>query len=206
MLDDARHEIVGMQLEEAKADLAKIAGRLTLLARLRYLETLLTPRANDNGVAGILSAPHRREIRSHVVRTRRGSSTKSKRKFRICRPLVECRIWLRGPGNGGCEQRTQRRASNSRWVGISSRLSGAQACGPSYWPYRSSSRANYSLVLEAASLVCSRVSATRRRVDASLFENNPIFGADPISDYFGLFVWASSSDVASRALSNFKGA
>jgi hypothetical protein len=38
-----------------------------------------------------------------------------------------------------------------------------------------------------------------------LYFKNPIFGAYFINDYFGLFVWASSSDVASRTLSDFKG-
>jgi hypothetical protein len=38
-----------------------------------------------------------------------------------------------------------------------------------------------------------------------LYVKNPIFGANLISDYFGLLVWATGSDVASRTLSNFKG-
>lgn len=37
-----------------------------------------------------------------------------------------------------------------------------------------------------------------------LYLKNAIFGADPFSDYFGLLIWAMSSDVASRTLSGLK--
>ena len=37
-----------------------------------------------------------------------------------------------------------------------------------------------------------------------LYLKNATFGSNPFSDYFGLFVWAISSDVASRSLSNLK--
>jgi len=38
-----------------------------------------------------------------------------------------------------------------------------------------------------------------------LYAKNPIFGADIVSDNFGLLVWATGSDIASRTLSNWKG-
>jgi hypothetical protein len=39
-----------------------------------------------------------------------------------------------------------------------------------------------------------------------LYLKNPTFGADIFGDYFGLLVWALSSDVASRTLSGLKSA
>jgi hypothetical protein len=37
-----------------------------------------------------------------------------------------------------------------------------------------------------------------------LYLKNVTFGSDPFSDYFGLLVWAMSSDVASRTLASLK--
>ena len=37
-----------------------------------------------------------------------------------------------------------------------------------------------------------------------LYLKNPLFGSDPFSDYFGIVVWAMSSDVASRTLTTLK--
>ena len=54
MIDQARQAIEEMRLEQAKADIQTIGNRLNLLARLRFLEGLLTPRVGDPGVAAIL--------------------------------------------------------------------------------------------------------------------------------------------------------
>lgn len=37
-----------------------------------------------------------------------------------------------------------------------------------------------------------------------LYVKNVVFGASPVSDYFGLIVWAMSADVASRTISTLK--
>jgi hypothetical protein len=37
-----------------------------------------------------------------------------------------------------------------------------------------------------------------------LYLKNATFGSDPFSDYFGILIWAMSSDVASRSLSSLK--
>jgi hypothetical protein len=37
-----------------------------------------------------------------------------------------------------------------------------------------------------------------------LYLKNATFGSDPFSDYFGLLVWAMSSDVASRTLASLR--
>jgi hypothetical protein len=39
---------------------------------------------------------------------------------------------------------------------------------------------------------------------SQLYMKNPIFGSDPLADYFGIAAWGMSSDVASRSLTSIK--
>ncbi|MGB7846364.1 MAG: hypothetical protein WBL63_12170 [Candidatus Acidiferrum sp.] len=204
MMDQTREEIEQMQLEQAKADVQTIGNRLNLLARLRFLESLLTPRAGDAGVPAILAniAKARNQISLGVDPTPVATQ-------------IETAVQNLAPGGGPPGARQQELAVAASVRTAATAVMAAVPPVPPPSKFRS-----------ALSFLTGHEDAARAAVTVwflrpllylvliivlsfvglmQLYFKNPIFGADFINDYFGLFVWASSSDVASRTLSTFKG-
>jgi hypothetical protein len=206
MIDQARQAIEEMRLEQAKADIQTIGNRLNLLARLRFLEGLLTPRVGDPGVAAILVniANARNQISLGADPTAVATQIET---------AVQNLAAPGGPPNPAARQQELAVASSVR-TAAAAVVAPARPTGyPSKFRHfvgaltghEDASRAAVTLWFLRPLLYLVLVLLLSIVGLMQLYFKNPVFGADFISDYFGLFVWASSSDVASRTLSNFKG-
>jgi hypothetical protein len=207
MLEELRNDIDGMQLDSAKSDLALINSRLTLLSRLRYLETLLTPRAGDAAVAAILSN----------IRLARDQISLGNDPQTIASQIDTQVKSLQAPGSNAdtslhaielAAATSVRGAAQFAAAPVeapASKLVGLRRAVRVLTGHSDTLRADFTLwflrPLAWALLIVLLVVTGF----VQLYTKNATFGADLVSDYFGLLVWATGSDVASRTLSNFKG-
>jgi hypothetical protein len=202
MLEDAKSMIYDMKLDQAKTELAAIENRWLLLNTLRSLEQTLQPRAGDAPVARILA---------NIQAARTLTETKQDQQAAALVLQIETDIRNLGaaPAPAARLATAQARKANvlaartatgagysppSRWARMLVRLTGIS--GPlraetTLWIIRP---LVYILLIVALLIVGLQ----------QLYLKNAIFGVDPLSDYFGLLVWAMSSDVASRTLSSLK--
>jgi hypothetical protein len=206
MLQQVRLDIDQMRLDIAKSELSIIENRLTLLARLRFLETLLTPRAADPGVTLVLAniAAARNQISLGADPTATANQ-------------IETEVQNLAPPAGIANEavRAMEVAAATSVRGAASFATALPAGGPPVSPFR-----------RAVAMVTGHPDALRTDITVwflrplawillitlltvtgfiQLYLKNPIFGSDAPSDYFGLLVWAAGSDVAGRTLSNFRG-
>ncbi len=210
MLEQVRTNIDQMKLDTAKADLAMIGNRLTLLSRLRYLETLLTPRSGDEGIVAVLNniklARSQISTEADPTDTAKQIETQVQALPALAAPVdsaVRAMEVAAATGVRGAAAFTMPPAppdgaapGPNRWRRLVAKLTGhgdALRADLTHWFVRPMMWVVLILALVVTGFL-------------QLYAKNASFGADPISDYFGLFVWAVGSDVASRTLSNLKGA
>ena len=206
MFDRAGQEIEQLQLEQAKTDLQTIDNRLSLLARLRFLETLLTPRSSGVGVPAILAniAKARNQISLGADPTTVAAQ-------------IETDVQNLAPPGGAPDPAARaqemavatsvRAAATDVLVPIppAPQRKGLRSVVGYLTGHEDAARAAVTLWFLRPLLYLVLILLLSFVGLMQLYFKNPIFGADFINDYFGLFVWASGSDVASRTLSNFKG-
>jgi hypothetical protein len=206
MLEQVRTDIDQMHLDSAKSGLALIESRLTLLARLRVLETLLTPRAADTGVAAVLKDI--KLARSQISLEVDPTATANRIEAEVrdlpapadaadpaVRALeVAAATAVRGAAPFAAPPKTPPPSTTrlQRVVALITGHSDALRADLTLWFLRPMLWASLILLLTVTGFL-------------QLYAKNPSFGADLVSDYFGLLVWATGSDIASRTLSNFKG-
>jgi hypothetical protein len=207
LLDQTRMEIEQMQLDKAQTDLTLIENRLTLLGRLRYLETLLTPRAADTAVQGVLT--NIAQARNQVSLGADPTATAT---------IIETQVQNLGAPAAG----VMMPAAHAVEVAAAGRIRAAAPLAVT--PVNGAPQAPRVRRIVAA--LTGHADALRADVTLwflrplawvvlivllvitgyiQLYLKNATFGASAVSDYFGLLVWATGSDVASRTLSNFKG-
>jgi hypothetical protein len=211
LFEGARQDIDSMRLDQVKADLTLIGNRLTLLARLRYLETLLTPRAADPGVPAILAdiALARNQVSLEADPTPTAARIETE---------VQNLAAPGGPPNPAAramEMAAARGVRSAVTITVAAAAPAADAHPPHLSWFRrvvgfitghaDALRANFTLWFLRPALWIVLILLLTGTGFMQLYVKNPIFGANFISDYFGLLVWATGSDVASRTLSNFKG-
>jgi hypothetical protein len=207
MLEQTRADIDQMRLDNAKSGLALINNRLTLLSRLRYLETLLAPRSADEGVAAILNniATARNQISLGADPTATANQIETQVQglpppAGAANPAARALEVAAATGVRGAASFTvspapavqQRPSRLRRTVAMLTGHSDALRADLTLWFLRPLAWIVLILLLTATGFL-------------QLYTKNPTFGADFVSDYFGLLVWGTGADVASRTLSNFKG-
>jgi hypothetical protein len=206
MLQQVRMDIDQMRLDIAKSEISIIENRQMLLSRLRFLETLLTSRAADPGVALVLAniALARNQISLGSDPT--GTANQ-----------IETQVQNLAPPAGVASQ-----AVRAVEVAAATSVRGAVSVAtvvPSVEPPVSRFRRAVALITGHPDVLRANITLWFLRPLAwilliglltatgfiQLYLKNPIFGSDATSDYFGLLVWAAGSDVAGRTLSNFRG-
>jgi hypothetical protein len=206
MLQQARTDINELRLDSAKSDLALIENRLTLLSRLRYLESLLAPRAADEGVAAVLAniATARNQISLGADPTAIATQIETQ---------VQGLAAPAGVANPAARAIEVAAATSVRGA------AGFAAAAPPAVPKATLFRRTVAMLTGHPDALRADITLWFLRPLAwvvlvalltltgfiQLYLKNPIFGADAVSDYFGLLVWATGADVAGRTLSNFKG-
>jgi hypothetical protein len=203
MLQQLRMDIDQMRLDIAKTELAIVESRLVLLSRLRFLETQLTPRATDPGVAPLLSnvALARNQISLGVDPTATANQ-------------IETEV-QNLPPPAGIAKEAARALDTTGVLSAASLATALPAPEPPVSRFRRAVamitghpdvlRANVTLWFLRPLAWVLLISLLTVTGFIQLYLKNPIFGADATSDYFGLLVWAAGSDVAGRTLSNFRG-
>ena len=206
---EARLSIDSLKLDAAKATLALIDNRLTLIARLRYLATLLTTRSDEDQVKAILLK----------IATARNSIALGTDPTDIAKQIEDAVKVL--PPPEGVQNPT---GSNTLELAAAGSV-------------RSAAKASANITEESAparppswqrrltSLITGHSDALRADVTLwflrplawiililmlvgtgfmQLYWKDPCFGANSVADYFGLLLWGMGSDVAGRTLTNFK--
>lgn len=205
MLQQARIDIDAMRLDVAKAALTVIENRLTLLSRLRSLETLLTPRSAEAPVAAILTNIN--QARNLVSLGADPTALANQIEQQVQQlPLPA------GPANPAARALEVAAATSVRGAAPFATAGGAppppvtfMRRAVAFLTGHSDARADLTLwFLRPLAWVVLVLLLTVTGF-VQLYLKNPTFGADVVSDYFGLLVWAAGSDVAGRTLSNFKG-
>ncbi len=206
MLQQARTDINEMRLDGAKSDLGLIENRLMLLSRLRFLESLLAPRAADVGVVAVLAniATARNQISLGADPTATAAQIETQVQglaapAGVTNPAaraIEVAAATSVRGAAGFAAAAPRAAQMvtlfRRTVAMLTGHPDALRADITLWFLRPLAWVVLVALLTLTGFI-------------QLYLKNPIFGADAVSDYFGLLVWATGADVAGRTLSNFKG-
>jgi hypothetical protein len=208
-LADLKLDIYSEQLDDAKTNLAAIQNRWQLLNTLRILETTLTPQSADAAVLAILNRipPVRQLIEARqdaaaeaavtLIQTNVANlhtaavaaATPQRALFSTAKSQADRAKEIASDGL----QPAKLRKPPLFGVFLSKLTGAAEAI-----------RAQVTLWLMRPLVFILLVLALCATGLQQLYLKNATFGANPFSDYFGLFVWAISSDVASRTLSNLK--
>jgi hypothetical protein len=200
-LDTASLHIKQMQLSDAQADLAKVASLLTLLARLRYLEMVLEPRQGEAPVAAILA----------LIAQARGVIGVGGDPTSIATQIETSVNSLPAPTTspgGTTREMTIARSVSQAVVGVvkpqpATKRRGVRAVA-FLTGYDESARAEVTLWFLRPLLWLLLLAALLIVGLQQLYLKDPSFGSAAFSDYFGLFVWATSADVASRTISTLR--
>jgi hypothetical protein len=196
--DDIRY----FHLTDAQTDLAKLDNLLTLLAHLRHLEMVLEPRSSEPEVAQILGQIE--QVRNAIefgsdpsalagqietavtaLPAQKNVTAATVSDTSIAKGLTLAAQSLKGSGKPAQRSRRER---------VVAALTGSDETAreqitlwflrPLLW-----------LLLIVGLLVVGL---------QQLYLKDPIFGSTAFNDYFGLFVWGTSADVASRTLSSLR--
>ena len=201
ILEAASLHIKQMQLTDAQADLTKITNLLTLLGRLRYLEMVLEPRRSEAAVATILSLI----AQARSVVGLGGDPTSIATQIETAVTNLPAPT---SPPGGSTREMTIARSVSQAVIAVTKARPVAKRRGMRavafLTGYDESARAEVTLwflrpLLWFLLLVGLLVVGLQQ-----LYLKDPSFGSAAFSDYFGLFVWATSADVASRTISTLR--
>jgi hypothetical protein len=205
MLQQTRSDIEQMRLDAVKTELPIIENRLTLLSRLRFLDALLRPRSEDPGVAPILTNIDSARNQISLGNDPSGIAETIESQVRALAPAQSIAnpaaramesasaTSVRGSAKYFASKAAQQKPSRfRRTVAMITGHPDALRADITLWFLRPLAWLVLIVLLTLTGFI-------------QLYLKNPIFGADVVSDYFGLLVWATGSDVAGRTLSNFKG-
>ena len=204
-LDDARSRIYQMKLDEAKPLLDSIEKRFALLGELRGLEKTLASDASTDDI--------RRSIGSARQIIGQGKDADALTAVKAIEAAIAV---LRQSRAGG--------ASAAQYALVSAQLKAtidaASQAASTIPPPRPSLamrilrfltgidsgrfRAELTLMFIRPVLYLLLIVGLTALGLQQFYFKNPTFGADPFSDYLGVFLWAISSDVSSRTLASLK--
>jgi hypothetical protein len=208
MLESVKAQIYSEQLATAKAELDSIQNRWSLLNTLRGLENTIKDDAKDPRVVPILAAIADARIEIGLKQDQQAAA-------KVSSIQADIQALQQDPPRGATVMyslaHTQANTARAiadvvnspqngqqipRWVRVLSKLSGSSKAV----------RAELTLWIVRPLLYLILIVALCALGLQQLYLKNPTFGADIFGDYFGLLVWALSSDVASRTLSGLKSA
>ena len=204
MLIAVKGRIYGMDLDGAKTDLAAIENRWNLLSRLRQLEQTLGNYNGNEGVPPILQSIQ--ATRNLIAQGQDAAASAQVQQIDnavrnlVAPPAVQvARAYklaasLSGNARAAAAASAAGTISTPWYVSTFGWLTGVSEqfrAESTLWVIRP-----ILYVLLVIALVIVGIS--------QLYLKNPVFGADPLGDYFGIAVWAMSSDVASRSLTSLK--
>jgi len=208
MIDDVKSEIYAMQLDAARTGLDAIQNRWTLLSRLRRLETTLDTQKANPAVLPILdniqsarqqiAAGQDEQAAAEVakIQTAVGNLHKATAPAAPQMALISrAKLQADKAGDAAAIGAKQSQSSKPQWWARIFRTVISVAL-----PLR----AELTLWLARPALYILLIFMLCSLGMQQLYVKNATFGANPLSDYFGLIMWAISSDVASRSLSNLK--
>jgi hypothetical protein len=204
MLESVKALIYGMQLDAAKTEMTAIENRLTLLSTLRGLKQTLERSTADPQVGPILKQIEQARNLIAFKQDKESSALVAdieKAVKNLVAPAPPAAVAF----DLATKQATKATAAASRtvlgiaetpkwyfrWLSLFTGINGGLRAEVTLWVLRP---ATYLLLIGALMILGMQ----------QLYLKNATFGADPFSDYFGLLVWAMSSDVASRTLGSLK--
>ena len=209
MMQEVRSRIYAMRVKEATDELTAIEKRWRGLVTLREIERALEPRSADAAVVAILDEVRRArtliatrqdedaaKMLLHIqeeVKQLAKSAAQSTRQTLAAREAA--RVQARLALETGTAAKDLIRRSPGRGIRLLNAIAGLSA----------GTTAELTLWVVRPLLYFLLVAALVIVGMLQLYVKNPTFGAAPVSDYFGLLVWAMSSDVASRTLANVRG-
>lgn len=206
MLREARDLVYQDRTAEAAAAIAPIPARLATLNELRQIEARLAGKEKDDAVEKILSdikqaREHIRAKSDEQVKTLVGkikealvalaaTSFTDSDNSDVEDAVARANVAAAAVADTGAGDQT-RGARVRSWLASLSGVSG---------PFRSEATLWLARPLLWLVLLLGLVTIGIK----THYIDNPIFGANPFTDFFGLMFWGLSADVASRTLSNLR--
>ncbi len=206
MLATVKTLIYDMKLDDAKMEITHIENRWTQLKTLRGLESLLAPRANEPAVASI-----QRDILRAIDLIKNKQDQPASALVSQIQTAVQ-NLPSPPPAHAAAQEMAVAQAKKAV-VDAARTVQGVAEPPP--WYVRLLSlftgingglRAEVTLRVLRPTIYLFLIVALIILGMQQLYMKNATFGSDPFSDYFGLLVWAMSSDVASRTLTSLKSA
>lgn len=205
MIEEVKARIYDMKLDQAKANLTTIEARLTLLSTLRSLEQTLQPHIGEAGVAQILNDIQAARGLIAARQDQQASDAVARVETEVRNLVAPQPPAARSFALATAQARTATVAA----------IRAVQAAAPVKLPpfvrlltlltgVSGAFRAELTLWVVRPLVYIILIGALLYIGLQQLYIKNPTFGSDPLSDYFGVLVWAMSSDVASRTLSSLK--
>jgi hypothetical protein len=203
MVQSVKEEIYATQLDQARTEFTAVENRWTLLGTLRSLEQTLEPRASEAGVRAILDSIG--AVRGMIALKKDQDAATAVGKIEAAvqslasQPGAPVPAFALAAAQAKTAQAAAGRSAYAtikaspivRILSLVTGLAQEVRAEVSLWVLRP---IGYLLLIAALMAIGLQ----------QLYLKNPTFGVDPFSDYFGVFIWAMSSDVASRTLSNLK--
>ena len=205
MLESVKALIYEMQLDKAKKEMTDIENRETHLNTLRRLESMLQPRASEAGVSSILS---------DIRKTR--DFIKNKQDQQASALVAQIQTAVQNlppppPAIAAVHAKALKQQANKAVVDATRTVEGTAETPPTLVRFLTritgideGLRAEFTLRVLRPILYVVLIGFLIIVGAQQLYLKNPTFGSDLFSDYFGLLVWAMSSDVASRTLASLK--
>jgi hypothetical protein len=205
-LEAVKTRILDMELDRAKTDLAAVQKQFEVLGRLRGFEALLVAHYQGDPAAQPILA---------LIRQARWSIELGEDASPIVSKIDTAMQALSPPALAQAAsefQMAMASASSAQRAAAASQQSPAIPPNPNLvvrilyalTGISGGFRAELTLWVLRPLLFCLLLAALLVVGMKQLYVNNAIFGADWVSDYFGLFIWATGSDQASRTLSSLK--
>jgi hypothetical protein len=205
MLESVKALIYEMQLDVANTEMTAIENRWKLLSTLRDLERTLSPSASDARVKPIMDNI---EDARNLIKNKQDQQAstlvvqieKAVQNLSMPAPPAAVAAFRLATAQAGtaravAAQTAQGIAETPKWyifwLSTLTGITGGLRAKFTLWVIRP---AIYLLLIFALMYVGLQ----------QLYLKNATFGSDPLSDYFGLLVWAMSADVASRTLTSLK--
>jgi hypothetical protein len=204
MLEVAKTLIYDMKLDDAKTEITHIENRWTQLNTLRGLESLLAPRANEPAVLAIIEDIKKARGLIKDKQDQKASEVVSQIKTAVQNlpkpPPAHAAAQAMAVAQAkkavvDAVRTVQGIAETPKWyVRLLRRCTGIYG----------GLRAEITLWVLRPTLYLVLIGFLIILGIQQLYLKNATFGSDPFSDYFGLLVWAMSSDVASRTLASLR--
>ena len=207
MLRAARDLVTQEKSTEAAAAANAISARLSTLGELRQIEARLTGKETDPAVVSILA--NIRQAREQIRLQQDDAAKAMVGKIKDALVALAAASPLTGADNSDLADAVARADVASATVaplGTVSRTMGSRLRGGLVWlsGLTNEFRAEATLFLARPLLWLALLLGLLALGLKTLYVDNPVFGANPFTDFLGLVFWGLSADVASRTLSGLR--